>query len=360
MTNKKWFQTLVAFILVFILIFLIEKTKFIFEPVGSYLTAIAVPFMGAGLLYYITLPLVTFLEKYKIPRIASILITFLLLVFIVFLFFNYIIPIAQQQFTRLVKNIPDIADGIEEIVEYWQDNQSIIPPQVDNMIDQVTANLDKYLENFTTFILNFIGQLFGFVFSFVLIPFFWFFMLKDGDKLVPFISKFLSKPKANSFKELMAGINHTLSSFIQGQLIVSVCVGIMLYIGYVIIKLDYALTLALFGLVMNLIPFVGPFISAVPAVIIGFIQEPMIAVYVIIVMLIAQQIESNFISPNVMGRVLQLHPLTIITLILAAGSIAGFFGLLFIIPAYAVLKTIVSHFYHEWRRKQPKGEKDIF
>lgn len=76
-------------------------------------------------------------------------------------------------------------------------------------------------------------------------------------------------------------------------------------------------------------------------------------------MLVAQQIESNLISPNVMGRVLALHPLTVITLILAAGGIAGFLGVLFIIPAYAVIKTIISHFYHEWKQGQPEKKSDL-
>ncbi len=133
----------------------------------------------------------------------------------------------------------------------------------------------------------------------------------------------------------------------------------MLYIGYIIIDLDYSLSLALFGLVMNFIPFLGPFLSAIPAIIVGFFQEPMLAVWATVVMVVAQQIESNFISPNVMGRALSLHPLTVITLILAAGGIGGFLGLLFIIPAYAVVKTIISHFYLEWKKKQSETDPNL-
>ncbi|WP_324777842.1 AI-2E family transporter [Virgibacillus senegalensis] len=358
--QKKWVQGLIVAILIFMLVYLISITKFIFAPVGAYLLSIAVPIIGAGLLYYITMPLVRRLEQMRINRILSIIIVFLLIIGIIYFTSNFIAPIVQEQFTRLTDNIPKMVDSGEKLIDNWRDNQDMIPSQMDSTIENITNNLNDYAQNVVGFLIDFIGQLFGFLFAFVLIPFFLFFMLKDGHKFVPFISQFLSKSKADSFRRLADNINHTLASFIQGQFIVSICVGIMLYIGYLIINLPYSLTLALFGLVMNFIPFVGPFLSAVPAVLVAFFQDPMMAVWAILVMVIAQQIESNLISPNVMGKVLSLHPLTIITLILAAGSIAGFVGLLFVIPAYAVVKTIISHFYHEWLKRQPEEDQKIF
>ncbi len=357
--QKKSTRILVTTILIFLLIYLISITNFIFAPVAAYLAAIAVPIIGAGLIFYITNPLVNLLEKYKVPRILGILIVFLLILGLIFFGINVVAPIVQQQFNKLINSIPNMARNAEELFNLWQNRQSYIPKQFEDTIQNMTDNLMTYAENITTALVDTVGQIFGFVFSFFLIPFFLFFMLKDGDKFVPFITQFLSEEKSNSLRTLSSNINHTLSSFIQGQFIVSICVGIMLYIGYVIIDLPYSLTLALFGIVMNLIPFVGPFLSAVPAVIVGFFQEPMLGVWAAVVMIIAQQVESNFISPNVMGKVLKIHPLTVITLILAAGGIAGFLGLLFIIPMYAVVKTIISHFYHEWRERQPADEKDI-
>ena len=125
----------------------------------------------------------------------------------------------------------------------------------------------------------------------------------------------------------------------------SVAVGIMLLIGYLIIGLEYALLLAIFGMLTNIIPFLGPFIAVIPAIVIGFVQEPQMAIYVLIIMLVAQQIEGNLISPNVMGKALDIHPLTVITIILAAGNIAGLWGIILAIPTYAVIKTIVKNVY---------------
>ncbi|HLR02385.1 MAG TPA: AI-2E family transporter [Virgibacillus sp.] len=353
MFQKRWFQTFVLIILIFLLIWLIAATNFIFDPIFKYIGAIAIPLIGAGILYYVTKPVMNLFERMKIPRIISILLVFLLLSLFIYLFINYIAPIAQKQFENLIDNIPKMAKGAQNL---WESNQFAIPEQVDEAIDDFTVNLKTYVENGMNFIFGFIGQLISFVFSLILIPFFLFFMLKDGDRLIPFITQIFEKKKADNIKSLLHKIDTALTAFIQGQVIVSICVGVLLYIGYLILGLNYSLTLALFAMLMNVIPFLGPFIAVVPALLVGAFQSPMMIIWVAIVTLIAQQFESNFISPNVMGRVLHLHPLTVITVILAAGSIGGFLGILFAVPIYAVIKTTVVHFYQTYQ--ESKTSKD--
>src|SRR5699024_1104412 len=137
----------------------------------------------------------------------------------------------------------------------------------------------------------------------------------------------------------------TLRAFIQGQMLVSFILCIILYIGYAIIGLDYALLLAIFALFMNLIPFIGPWVAFLPAALLALIQDPIMFVWVSLITLIAQQIESNLVTPNVMGQTLKLHPLTVITVVLAAGNIAGFIGMLIAIPTYAVIKTVIQNIW---------------
>lgn len=348
MINKKWFQTIVAAILISLLILLLNQIQFFFAPFMTYIGAIAVPIIGAGVLFYISRPLLHMLEQYKINRILAIIIIFILYMFVGFLIVQFIAPIAQQQFTKLVNNLPRMIDMFGETVTYWQQNQDIIPSQFDGTIQNVINNLQSYLQDASKMIITVISQLIGFVFALILVPFFLFFMLKDGDKFVPFIKQFLGKRAAKSFEKLANSVDHTLNAFILGQMTVSIVVGLLLLVGYLIIGLHYSLTLALFAMFMNVIPFVGPFLAVIPAILVALFQNPILAVWVAVIMVIAQQIEGNFVSPNVMGKALSIHPLTIITLILAAGSIAGFLGLIFAIPAYAVLKAIVSHFYQEW------------
>lgn len=331
---------------------MISQVSFIFGPLTKYIGAVAFPFIAAGVLYYVTRPIVLFLERYKVPRFLAILTVFGIIIFVVYLISTFIAPIAQSQFTKLIDNWPAMVQEVEYLVSIWQSNQSILPDQVtttlEDMQDKLFANLQDLAVNATSIIVTAISSIVQFLFLLVLVPFFLFYMLKDGEKLKPFLMQFFKERKAQSFGRLLNGIDSTLSAFIQGQMLVSVCVGILLYIGYLIVGLPYALSLALFGMITNVIPFAGPYLAVIPALLVAMFQNPLTIVWVIVIMIIAQQIEGNLISPNVMGKALSLHPLTIITLILAAGSIAGFIGLLFVIPFYAVVKTIVVHFYREW------------
>src|SRR5690625_2660470 len=350
--NKRWFQVLVGFILIFVLILLMSLTSFIFDPLFKYISAVAVPFIGAGILYYLTKPIVHLLEKLKIHRIIAILIVFLLLIALGTLFVFYIVPIVQNQYENLVKNIPNIVKNADNLIALLQSNQIVIPDQINDAITSFMNNLQSHVENMVTYLFSVITNLISFIASLILIPFFLFFMLKDGEKLIPFITQIFEKKKADNIRSLLGKIDLALTSFIQGQLIVSFCVGVLLFIGYLILVLDYSLTLALFAMLMNVIPFLGPFIAVIPALIVGAFDGFMMVIWVAVITLVAQQFESNFISPNVMGRVLKLHPLTVITVILAAGSIGGFLGILFAVPLYAIIKTIFMHFYQTYQESK--------
>ncbi|WP_080872286.1 AI-2E family transporter [Oceanobacillus timonensis] len=352
MTQKRWFQFFIFFICLFTLIFLISITHFIFTPVLQLIGAVALPIIGAGIIYYLTRPLFNLFVKIKVPKILSIFLVFLVIIGAIALFILFIWPIARDQFERLMESIPGMVNMVEGWINYWQDNIALVPDQVidaiNNFANDIPGHIENVLNNVFGFLGSFIGQLVSIVAGIILIPFFLFFMLKDGKKLVPFLLQFFDKKKADNLHTLLSKIDHVLSSFIQGQLLVSFAVGVLLLIGYLIIGLEYAVVLALFGMMMNVIPFLGPYIAVIPALLVGGFQEPMNLIWVSIIMLVAQQIESNLITPNVMGQTLSLHPLTVITAILAAGSIAGFLGILFAIPVYAVIRTIVVHFYQTY------------
>ena len=152
---------------------------------------------------------------------------------------------------------------------------------------------------------------------------------------------------------------HFFRSIIQGHLLISFLLAILLLIGYWAIWLKYALLLAIFVLFMNLIPFIGPWIAVTPAIVIAFVQDPTLVFWVGLITVVAQQIESNLITPNVMGKSLDIHPLTVITVILAAGNISGFLGIIIAIPTYAVGKAIVKNIYQARREIRKTATKTI-
>src|SRR5690606_24418637 len=129
------------------------------------------------------------------------------------------------------------------------------------------------------------------------------------------------------------------------------CIGILLYIGYLIIGLDYAIILALIAAVTSVVPYLGPTIAISPAIIIAIVHSPFMLLKLAIVWVSVQFLEGNFISPNVMGKTMKIHPLTIIIVLLVAGNLFGLVGVILGIPGYAILKVIVQYLYEKFKRR---------
>ncbi|AYC28642.1 AI-2E family transporter [Paenisporosarcina cavernae] len=345
MTNKVWFQAGIGIILALIIIRLFIEVKDMFFPLFVVIQTIFLPLLIGGVLFYLTRPILRFLEKKGWARWTSMLAIFAALALVIWVTSSIVGPAVTKQVNSLVKDAPSITAQVEDMVDYIVDQKNRLPKSIEKSIDDQSAKVGQITSKFGSGLLAFIQSFFQGLFLLILVPFFLVYMLKDHEKFAPFIAKFFSGERKTWIRKTLHDIDHTLKAYIQGQLLVSFAVGIMLLIGYLIIGLDYALLLALFGMFMNVIPFLGPYIAVVPALIIGYIQAPEMVIWVAIIMLVAQQIESNFITPNVMGRSLDIHPLTVITIILAAGNIAGLWGIILAIPTYAVIKTILKNIY---------------
>ena len=169
----------------------------------------------------------------------------------------------------------------------------------------------------------------------------------------------LFPPRMRKFVgEVMGDMDHQISSYIQGQILVSICIGIMVTIGFLIIELDYALLLGALAMLTSVVPYLGPVIAITPALIIAIVMGPWMVVKVGIVWTIVQLVEGKFISPQIMGKSLSIHPITIIFVLLTFGSLFGVFGVILGIPIYALVKVIVQHFYELFKLRYNKFQID--
>jgi predicted PurR-regulated permease PerM len=183
-------------------------------------------------------------------------------------------------------------------------------------------------------------------------------MLKEKGQgsLEKLVDRFVPEDYQGSIKSALSEINLKLGAYFQGVGIVCLCVGVLAYISFLIIGLEFALILAIIIGITNIIPYLGPFIGAVPAALIGLFDSPTKMFYVIIAIVIVQQIESLFISPSVMGRKLALSPLVVILVILIAGRLAGLLGIILAVPGFTVLKIVVNHIYDHIQLRKKKLE----
>lgn len=363
--NKTWFYrlifdskavtSLVIILLLLLIILILTKVSYIFQPVGQFLGVIGLPVIMAAVFYYLLKPIVDFADKKGVSRMISTIIVFVVLVALMAWGLIVLIPNIEKQITSFMNNVPNYVNIIDEKVQDFLTNPMYdsLRPQVDEFTNNINQKIVEYAKDFSTNafvgVSSFVGKITSVLVGIITMPFILFYLLTDGEKLVPYVVSFLPikwrKQTANVLKE----VDSQISSYIRGQIIVALCVAILFIIGFNIIGLDYAITLGVVAGLLNMIPYLGSFLAMVPAIILGIVAGPVMLIKVIVVFVIEQTLEGRVISPQVLGSQLKIHPITIIFVLLTSGKLFGVLGVIVGIPVYASVKVVISHFFNWYR-----------
>ncbi|MFF2877556.1 AI-2E family transporter [Gottfriedia sp. NPDC057991] len=340
--NSKLLFWTIELLLLFLVLFVGTKISFLFQPIAILISTLFAPILVSVFLYFLFAPIIDFLERKKVPRSIGILLLYLGLILIAVVSIINVFPTLTQQFKDLVNNMPTIVNEATDkigLLEKWLGSQNYVE------IKDLEKKVADYALVFIGGITGGIGAFFNILSNVTLIiltvPFILFYMFKDGHKFPAAMSRFLPQSLRNEAIHIANETSETLASYIQGQTIVCIFVGIGTFIGYSIIGIPNALILALVAAITNIIPYFGPFIGGAPAVIVAALISPKLALFVVLIILIVQQIDSNLISPYIMGKKLNIHPLTIILLLLFAGNFAGVLGMVLAVPTYAICKVVI-------------------
>lgn len=329
------------------LIFVSTKIDFIFKPIGTFFSTLFAPVLIAGFLYYLLNPIVNLLEKrVKLKRIYGIILVFLLLIGALVLLIGSVIPSLVSQISSLAESTPSFIASVEKWIREMAQSPFFKQIDLQAQFDKLDISYGNIIQRFLSSLSNSIGSIVGQVANATMIivtaPFILFYMLKDGNRLVPNIERFFPKNRREQIVDLLGKLNYTLSKYISGQAIECVFVATFTFIGYLIIGVDYAFLFGVIAGVTNLIPYLGPYLGLMPAVLVTVFDSPLKALLCGVVVLIVQQLDGNIIYPNVIGKTLAIHPLTIILVLLVAGNIAGLLGIFLGVPFYAVCRVLVT------------------
>lgn len=366
--DNKFVLGLLIFLLVALDIYVLTKIAFIFDPLMVILKTVAAPIILAGISYYLFNPIIDWLEKKKWKRGWAIALLYVVIIGLIILLFSFVIPAVKDQIISLFKTFPGYWDQITQ--KFNEFSQSSLFDQLKDKLSTNMSDIMKTISEKGTSVLNgaitsigsIVGTVTEVILAIVTTPLVLFYLLKDGKKLPDFLLKMLPVNGRAHTRQVLGEANHQISSYIRGQIIVSLCIGILLFIGYLIIGLPYALTLAMIAACTSIVPYLGPAIAITPAIIIAIVTSPWLLVKLIIVWCVVQLLEGKFISPQVMGKTLKVHPITILFVILIAGNLFGVLGVIFAVPGYAVLKVIVTHVFIWFKRvsglygEQPESE----
>ncbi|QNU68050.1 AI-2E family transporter [Ruminiclostridium herbifermentans] len=356
----KFFRYGCYLLLGLLIIFMFGKIDFFISPIKSFIYSIIFPLLFGGILYYVLRPLVRLLEKIKLPRILAVIMSFLIVLFMLTLFFTYTGAVIGTQFNEFRQSLPYIYSKAQNTINSFLNSNFLSYfsiPEIQSLnlpekISEIAGNITRSLGTGT---INFIGAITNIGSIIIIIPIVLFYFLIDSHKFSPYVVKFVPIRHKRNVREILSDIDLVLSNYIAGQLLVAFLIGILMFIGYLIIGLKYSIILAIFSMITCIIPFFGPWLGIIPAILLSFATgNPFMALKVLIVMIIVQQIDNNFISPQVMKKSMNIHPLTVILLLMGIIPILGFIGLIIVIPLYSAIKVtiknIVEMYYPEYAK----------
>lgn len=363
MLNSKYFALAVWTLLILLIILLAKEVSFIFTGIVVLFQTLVLPVFLSGVLYYLLSPLVDLLYKYRVPRGLSVLLIYLLFGCGISLIVIFLGPVLYKEFVRLAQDIPVLIKTINDWLIDLQNShilrrfQGIETFSFEKMANNFTAYIGSGINSIGTNVTGFVNFLANLLITLLLVPFILFYFLKGDSNPLRLTIQLIPEQHRNEAESILADMDDTLGKYIKGQMIVSLCVGVLVYIGLLIIGMEYALVLAFIAMITNIVPFVGPIIGLIPTLVLALLHSPWMALKALIVIIVVQQLEALFISPRVIGRKLAIHPITIILLVILAGKLAGFLGIILAIPAYAIVKVVAVHFHKllELRRKPHKS-----
>ena len=315
--------------------------------------SVLAPFFIGFVLAWLMNPLVTKMEKKKIPRPAGTIIVYTIFLAIVILFIRFLIPIIYEQLQVFIANLPAIFRELEnflnDLFAKFGDVQGLDLDSIKTTIlNTVTGYFNNFMVSAPTFIVNFAG---GLISSMVTICFglvIGVYMLIDFDSINGHLINLL--PKKNRFEAslLITNISTEVRKSVNGTLLVATMVFISDSIGFWIAGLQAPILFGLLCGITDLIPYIGPYIGGAIAVVIGFAQSPLTGFLTLIVVIIVQLIENNILQPIIMSKTMKLHPVTIIVGLLIFEHFFGIVGMILATPCIALGKVVWKFFKEKY------------
>ncbi len=256
-----------------------------------------------------------------------------LFVFLAFLLF-LIIPPLLVQVREFVNNLPFYINKFQEIYD------GKVIPQVDNssIVNIFTEKIGSSLDDVLSLLLTTIGG----VVNFLTIAVLSFYLLIERDKIKNNVFVLFPNLPKERVTKLAHKIEQKVGAWVRGQLILMFVVGTVTYIGLSLLRVEYALPLAIIAGLLEVVPVVGPIVSSVPAILVALVTNPIAAVGVILLYIVVQQLENNILVPEIMKAAVGLSPLLVILALLTGGTLFGIAGAILAVPSLAIASVIVS------------------
>ena len=352
MLNKRYFEIGHAVIILLVIIFLAGQIPYFTAPLTSVLSFVLLPLLFSTFLYYLMRPLVRFLHKWIRNKALSIVLSFLVVITILTIVFYFGGSIIYEQGKEVSQSLSGnynyiynfILTIIERLREYINFDNAFLEEL--NIRERLFSYANDLAQRISSY--NYMGifsSITNFGLIILLIPFVLFYLLKDDQKIFNNLMILVPETRKRKIEKLAVEVDQILSTFISSQLVVAFFLGLVMFIGFLIIGLPNAVALSFIAMITSLIPIIGPFFGSLPAVFVAVTNSWFLFLGVLIIILIAQYLEGNLIRPLVQGRRLEIHPIVVLFVVLSGVYLFGFIGALTAVPFYVVLRLLFRKKY---------------
>jgi predicted PurR-regulated permease PerM len=352
--NKPFFKYAIGTFIVVITLYYLGKIDYMIEPVQQFIATLFFPLILSGMFYYLFRPIIQFFSR-VMPKTFSVVLLFVVITLGLFSLFYFGGGKISGQFSNLTEDFPkrltELSRQPEDLLSSYQFG---FMEDVD-FKEKIVQYTSSFFENTGEAFAQLLNTITSLAVVLVVVPFLLFFLLRDDKALKEQFQKIIPTGHEDEGNKILKDVDKTLSTYVIGQFLVAVTVGTLMYIGFLIIGIDYPFILALFPMIFEIIPFFGPILGIIPAILVALLHSPGMLLKVTILTLIVQQMQSNLISPYIMGKKLHLHPAIVILLLLAGGSLYGFVGIIIAVPLYSVLRVLIRD---SWKIYKLRRQKD--
>jgi predicted PurR-regulated permease PerM len=339
----KWYYRIGFLLLLLIAIYVFLKIRFVWLPIVQMAFIIILPFAIGGFITYLLHPIVEKLHEKGLNRGLAIF-------FIYILFFGGIgiglykgIPAIIDQIKDLSESAPVLAEQYRGWVGELQTHTRAWPDGLQTRIDEGIDAFEKKLDSLLSVMVNILLGFLNSALIMMIIPFIAFYMLKDFPLIKRAVWYITPKKWRKKGTLFLKDVDESLGSYIRGQLLVCVIIGSVSALLFWIFHLKYSLILGLIVGVTNVIPYFGPIIGAVPAVVIAATSSVKLVLITVVIVFGLQFLEGNILSPMIVGKSLHMHPLIIMMALTAGGEAGGILGLILAVPILVVIKVAIIH-----------------
>ncbi|MBP3039372.1 AI-2E family transporter [Bacillaceae bacterium Marseille-Q3522] len=340
----KWLYRLGFLLLLFVVVHLFMKLAPYWLPVIKIIFAVLTPFVISAFITYLLHPVIEKLHATGLHRGISVMIIYLL-------FFGGIgialykgIPVFIMQLRELTENAPQLAEQYSGIIQFIEKKTAAWPDGIRTKIEGGIAGIEDRLDQLFNKVVNLARKMLNYLIILALIPFITFYMLKDINLMKKAAWYLTPKKWRQGGRLFLNDADESLGGYIRGQLLVCTIIGVLSSLAFWMIGMQYPLLLGMITGITNVIPYFGPIIALIPAIIIASAISGKTVVFCIVISIVLQFIEANILSPLIVGKSLHMHPLAIMLALLAGEEIAGLPGLILSVPVFAVLKVAMAHY----------------